>query len=68
MCADAWCGGGEWKVCYMKSGMFMITSLAGAQVHDAAHVAAFSQLPQVNIFLLLCLKLTESTVYVCRGH
>lgn len=35
MCADAWGEGGEWKVCYVKNGMFIIPCLVGTSLGGA---------------------------------
>lgn len=35
MCADAWGEGAAWKICYIKSRMFIMTCLAGTGVDDA---------------------------------
>ena len=54
--------GWKWKVCYIKGAVFIITCLVGRLGRGCA---CFSEVPQVSIFLLLCLKLIKSNSYMC---
>lgn len=53
MCADAWDEGGEWKVCYIKSRMFILLMQAPECVM-LQHLLFL--ILEVNDFLLLCFK------------
>ena len=64
VCADASSEGGEWKVCCIKSGMFIITRLVGTRVGNAVCVLAFLKFHRWRSFFCFAWNLPKA-IFAC---
>lgn len=73
VCADAWGEGGEWKVCYVKNGMFIIPCLVGTSLGGAVCLLFWSSTgEELSLALLETYLKQHLHVYVeeptCQSH